>query len=95
VSDQADKHSTDTDDTKQAPSGDEPETTATDTSAADRAELAWSDDTDEIAPKRYGRIVSAGLVALLAGIVAVAAWFAATYFGHAPSKNAEPSHVPG
>src|SRR6516164_4249234 len=73
MNDQPDKDSADTDDTMQAPPSEEPETAivASDTSTADRRDLAWSlDETDEIQPTGRGRIVSAVLIALLAGIVA-------------------------
>ena len=71
MSDQPDKEPADTEDTKQAPPSQEPETTivASGTTTVDRNELAWSvDETDEIQSTRHGRIVSAGLIALLAGI---------------------------
>lgn len=97
MSDQPDKDSTDADDTKQAPpSGEEPETTvvASDTTTIDREELAWSlDNTDEIQSWGHGRIVSAGLVALLVGATAVITWLAATYFTGRPPTSAEPPAV--
>jgi cell division septation protein DedD len=96
MSDQADKNSADTDDTMQAPSSEEPGTAivAPDTTNVDRNELAWSlDETDEIRPTRHGRIVSLGLVALLAGIVAAVTLLAATFFGHSSSKPVKPSAV--
>ena len=58
MTDQVDKKSAATDDTKQAPSSDEePQTTvvASDTATVDRAQLAWSlDNTDEIQLRERG-----------------------------------------
>jgi hypothetical protein len=94
MSDQAEKNPADTDDTMQAPPSEEPETIASDTTTVDRDELACSlDETDEIQSTRHGRIVSAGLIALVAGIVAAVIWFAAVLLGHASSKPPNPPAV--
>jgi hypothetical protein len=57
---------------------------------------AWSlDETDEVHPmRRRGRLVTAGLVALVVGIVGTVIWLAATFFGWPSSKHVEPSRVP-
>ena len=84
--------------TTHAAPADEPETVidaASDTTAVDGEEQAWSqDETDEIQPTRHGRMVSAALVVLLAGIVTAVILFFATFFSHKPSKPFNPSAVP-
>jgi hypothetical protein len=78
MTDQADKTSADTDDTKRAPPPDEPETVVVDshTINVDRAELAWSQDDEADEPQRqswrYTTVVAGVLVAcavVLAGLV--------------------------
>jgi hypothetical protein len=88
MTDQADKHWADTDDTMQAPPSEDPKTAvvASNTTTVVGNELAWSLDTDEIQPKRHGRNVSAALIALLVAVTASLTWFAATYFAHRPSN---------
>jgi hypothetical protein len=87
---------TDDDDTHAAPESNEPKTDLHPTVNAPEVAQAWSlDDTDELEPARHGRIVVwAGLVALLAGIVAAVILLGATFFGWLPSKHAEPPAVP-
>jgi hypothetical protein len=96
MSDQGHKNSADTDDTMQAtPSGEEPETTASDTATMDGNELAWSlDETAEAYPARHGRVITVTLVALVCIIAAAATWLAATLFDHAPAKPGKPAAIP-
>jgi hypothetical protein len=51
-------------------------------------------DPTEVQKSEHGRIVWAGLVTLVVGIVAAVIILGATFFGWPPAKHAEPTHVP-
>ena len=70
------------------------ETNSLPTMAAPEEAQAWSEDTDETPARRYGPVITAGLVALVVGIAGTVTWLAATGFHQGPSKPGTPSAIP-
>jgi len=82
-----------TDDTAASEHGADAETTQVPPPPPDdEPELAWSvdHDTDEVPTNRHGRLVWAGLAALVVAITAALVLLVSTLFGRHATNNARP-----
>src|SRR6516164_9702426 len=85
-----------TDDTAASEHGADAETTQVPPPPGDEPGLAWSvdDDTDETSTNWRGRLVWAGLAALVVAIAAALVLLVSTLFGRHTTNNAQPQPVP-
>jgi hypothetical protein len=87
------------DETRRAANIADAETTQVPPTPGDEPELAWSvdygtdDDTDEMSTNRRGRLIWAGLAALVTAITAALVLLLSTLFGKHATNNAEPHPV--